>query len=167
MEKDWWKRYLSEDGRRLNLRGTNLTSLKGVELPANLQALDLSRTELTSLAGVELPANLQGLNLDGTQIKELPESIRRLKKLEILYLSRMNLTALPDWLPELGMPFAQDEFDDGIRLWGTTVEGVDMSIFDQSQEDILRWFEARKKQRGRLPQPHEVEHARRYHRYPL
>lgn len=132
--------------QRLYLKNTPLMSLAGVKLPANLLKLNLKLTQLTSLVGVKLPVDIQELDLSGTQIKELPESIRYLKKLKMLSLSRMNLAELPDWLTELGLPFTTNPFVDGIRLWGTTVEGVDMSIFDQSQEDILRWFEARKKQ---------------------
>ncbi|MBQ7099743.1 MAG: GTP-binding protein [Oscillospiraceae bacterium] len=169
MEKDWWKSRLSEDGRVLNLGGTKLTSLEGVELPANLQrlylvnteltslegvelltnlqVLNLSGTKLTSLEGVELPTNLQVLNLSGTKLATLPNTIKGLKKLRRLDLSYMKLKELPDWLPELGLPFERGYLFHGIGLRKTTVEGVDMSIFDQSQEDILRWFEERKKQR--------------------
>lgn len=133
--------------QELDLRYTKLTSLSGVVLPANLQRLDLRRTPLTNLSGVVLPANLQQLDLSCTQIKELPESIRYLKKLVVLDLSGVHLAELPDWLPELGQPFRRYSLEaNGIHLLDTTVEGVDMSIFDQSQEDILRWFEARKKQ---------------------
>lgn len=192
MEKDWWKEYLSDDERVLDLSYTQITSLVGIELPknlqqfyldnthlttlagvklpanlqwfflsqtkltslsgvvlpANLQELDLSGTPLTSLSGVELPANLPRLDLSRTHIKELPETIRHLNKLRNLNLSGMHLAELPDWLPELGLPFARDSFGDGIHLCDTTVEGVDMSIFDQSQEMILEWFKeyAKKKQ---------------------
>lgn len=194
MEKDWWKKYLSEDGRvldlsritftdltgvelpenllELDLYNTNLSSLTGVELPIslqklalsrtqltsltdvklpeNLQKLDLSGTKLTSLTGVKLPANLQELDLRGTPIIVLPESIKHLKCLRTLNLSWMNLATLPDWLPELKLPFTQSLFGDGICLFHTTVEGVDMSIFDQSQEAILQWFKERKNQ-GETP----------------
>ena len=137
---------LPADLQKLSLSYTNLTSLEGVELPANLQELDLSRTQLTSLEGVLLPANLQKLSLSYTNLTSLPNTIKGLKKLSWLDLSCMNLKELPDWLPELGLPFTRNLLGEGINLANTTVEGVDMSIFDQSQEDILRWFEARKKQ---------------------
>ena len=130
----------------LYLGSTKLTSLEGVELPANLQSLYLGSTKLTSLEGVELPANLQELDLRSTKLTSLPDSIKGLKKLRRLDLSYMKLKELPDWLPELGLPFTRNFIGNGIRLYETAVEGVDMSIFDQSQEDILRWFEARKKQ---------------------
>ena len=58
----------------------------------------------------------------------------------------MKLKELPDWLPEPGLPISRNVLGDGIRLCNTTVEGVDMSIFDQSQETILEWFENRKAQ---------------------
>ena len=218
MEKDWWKKYLSKDGRALYLGGTPLTSLEGVQLPGNLQELylfntqltslegvqlprnlqrldlrntpltslegvqlpgnlhelslsgtqlsslegvqlpgnlhelGLSRTQLTSLEGVQLPGNLQELYLHNTNLTILPESIRKLKALKTLALSGLKLKELPDWLPELGLPFTRKEFGWGIRLYGTTVEGVDMSIFDQSQETIREWFKeyARKKHPERI-----------------
>lgn len=187
MEKDWWKDYLSDDERVLDLSYTQITSLVGIELPknlqqfyldsthlttlagvklpanlqwfflsqtkltslsgvvlpANLQELDLSGTPLTSLSGVELPANLPRLDLSRTHIKELPETIRHLNKLRNLNLSEMHLAELPDWIPELGLPFTRKQFGNGICLYETTVEGVDMSIFDQSQEMILEWFRER------------------------
>ena len=130
----------------LYLSGTQLTRLEGVPLPGNLQKLSLGGTQLTSLEGVQLPGNLQALYLYNTNLTSLPESIRKLKALKTLDLCDLKLKELPDWLPELGLPFTRDFFGEGIFLHGTTVEGVDMSIFDQSQEDILRWFEARKKQ---------------------
>ena len=128
----------------LSLFSTPLTSLEGVQLPGSLQWLDLSGTQLTSLEGVQLPRNLQELSLFNTNLTILPESIRKLKALKTLDLCDLKLKELPDWLPELRLPFTRDDFGDGIRLFGTTVEGVDMSIFDQSQEAILRWFEERK-----------------------
>ena len=130
----------------LNLLATQLTSLEGVDLPRGLQNLGLGDTALTSLEGVALPQDLKGLYLQGTLVTSLPETIRGLKSLKILNLRGLKLEELPDWLPELGLPFNRKQFGEGIRMYDTTVEGVDMSIFDQPQEDILRWFEARKKQ---------------------
>ena len=152
MWKDWWKEDLSKDGRVLDLSRTQLTSLEGVQLPGNLQWLDLSYTKLTSLEGVQLPGNLQVLYLYNTNLTSLPESIRKLKALYTLDLCGLKLKELPDWLPELGLPFTRDEYGDGIRLYNTTVEGVDMSIFDQSQEMIREWFKeyARKKHPERI-----------------
>lgn len=169
MQKDWWREHLSEDGRVLELSGTQLTSLEGVQLPGSLQMLNLSYTKLTSLEGVQLPGslqrlklsytrltslegvqlpgNLQELYLGGTNLTSLPESIRKLKALKTLDLRSLKLKELPDWLPELGLPFAHDAIGEGIRLSNTTIEGVDMSIFDQSQETILEWFKERSRKR--------------------
>ena len=190
MEKDWWKDYLSEDGRVLNLLGTGLTSLEGIEcpdtleeiclsgakldslkgvtfpnnlrilhlnsttltnldgvvLPEELQILNLAYSKLKTMSGVSLPVSIRSLFLDHTELPSIPDSIRELKNIHYINLSGLKLTALPDWLPELGLPFTRKSSGYGINLCETTVEGVDMSIFDQSQEDILRWFEERKKQ---------------------
>ena len=137
---------LPENLQDLDLNNTPLTNLDGARLPEKLQALYLSNTLLASLEGVALPENLEVLDLSYTQMTTLPDTIKDLKNLKVLDLSWLKLKELPDWLPELGLPFTRKEFGDGICLHGTTVEGVDMSIFDQSQEAILRWFEARKKQ---------------------
>lgn len=130
----------------LYLSYTKLRSLEGIMLPLGLQRLFLNGTSLTSLEGITLPQGLKWLSLEDTLLTRLPEAIRGLKALERLNLSELELEVLPDWLPELGLPFTRMRYSDGIRLKNTTVEGVDMSIFYQSQEDILRWFEERKKQ---------------------
>ena len=153
----------------LALGGTQISSLEGVTLPQGLKRLYLWGTNLTTLANITLPNGLNHLNLDvplfaaleterlPRELKELhlrwkkpiklPEQIRRVNKLEILDLYNMTLTELPEWLPELGLPFTREGHGVGIRLQNTTIEGVDMSIFDQSQEAILEWFEERKKKR--------------------
>ena len=131
----------------LDLQYAPLTSLDDVKLPQGLRSLDLGDAKLTSLDGVTLPQGLQHLDLNHTKLTRLPESIRELKALKILNLCELQLTELPDWLPELGLPFSRKIFGDGILLYNTTVEGVDMSIFDQSQETILQWFEERKQAR--------------------
>lgn len=132
--------------RDINLYGTPLVSLEGVTLPQGLQNLGMGKTHLTNLEGVALPLELKGLYLQSTQVTRLPETIRELKALKKLNLCGLHLKELPDWLPELKLPFARKQLADGILLYNTTVEGVDMSIFDQSQEAILQWFEERKKQ---------------------
>ena len=130
--------------QKLDLSCTNLTSLEGVELPSGLHVLDLSFMNLTSLEGVELPLGLQKLDLSYTNLNRLPDSIRELKELREFWLIGLRLTELPEWLPELGLHFIKDTYGTGIHLGRTTVEGVDMSIFNQPQEVILQWFEERK-----------------------
>lgn len=140
--------------QKLFLYGTNLTSLNGVTLPVNLQKLSLGNTNLESLDGVTLPAGLQELWLYNTNLTRLPESLRELKKLRTLDLSGLCLEELPDWLPELGLPFSRQEYGVGIRLYETIVDGVDMSIFNRSQESIKEWFReysARKRPIGTEP----------------
>ena len=148
--------------QKLNLSGMRLTSLAGLELPVGLQELDLSLIMLVDLPdSIQRMRELRRLALSNQELTELPEwvlqlipsemepislpdSIQRMKNLRWLNLSDLELKELPDWLPELGLPFSRWG-GDSIRLNGTTVEGVDMSIFDQPQEVILQWFEERKR----------------------
>lgn len=139
---------LPEGLQELHLSFTNLSSLWDVTLPGSLQHLSLSGTYLTNLDHVILPESLTRLSLRKTKLAYLPESLRLLKNLEFLNLSNLHLKELPDWLPELGLPFSRSRNGDGIRLHNTTVEGVDMSIFDQSQETIQVWFKERSRKRA-------------------
>ena len=89
---------------------------------------------------VSLPPTLCTLSLRGTTITHLPKSIRYLPKLKKLDISNTKLEELPDWLLDLGLTITRNEKGNGLCLYNTTVKGVDMSIFDQSQEMILEWF---------------------------
>lgn len=84
------------------------------------------------------------LDLSFTGLTSLPDSVRELKGLRILDLSGLNLKELPDWLPDLGLPFSREPDGEGVRLYKTTVEGVDMDIFDQPYEVVVEWFQVRK-----------------------
>ena len=134
----------------LELRNTKLTNLDNVTFPNQLRTLHLGGTAITSLDSVILPDGLRYLWLGNSKLTHLPESIKNLKSLQNLNLSRLALRELPIWLPDLGLPFTRDPLGRGICLYNTSIKDVDMSIFDQSQEDILRWFEERKKQ-GETP----------------
>ena len=138
--------------RFLNLHRTKISSLDGALLPQELEELDLSDSMLTSLDGV-LPEGLQRLYLCNSKLTNLPDSIRILRNLTRLNLAKLHLSQLPEWLPELELPFGRSERGYGIRLFETTIEGVDMSIFDQSQEAILQWFEERKRARDEEAKP--------------
>ena len=128
----------------LELGDTIIQDLRGAELPTDLHTLGLSISLLSNLGIGALPAGLVELYLSCSEVATLPNSIRSLKNLRKLELSELILTDLPDWLPELNLPFTLEKRADGICLGDTTVEGVDMSIFSQSQEAILQWFDARK-----------------------
>lgn len=127
--------------KQLDLSGTKLISLEGATFPQGLQRLDLSGTNIANLDKAIFPKSLQRLDLNNTKLTQLPDSIQELKSMQTLDLCALQLKELPDWLPELGLPFTREIFGEGIRLHDTTVEGVDMSIFDHSQETILQWFE--------------------------
>lgn len=135
--------------KRLNLGGTQIEVIPNLSNFTELQELILWRLPIKNVHGLENLGQIYYLDLSGTKLMQIPNGIRKMKCLQCLCLSDLNLNSIPDWLPELGLNFYNDneltELD-GIFLEGTSITGVDMSIFDQSQEDILRWFEERKKQ---------------------
>ena len=141
---------LPRELKKLNLRNVSfLTSLCGVILPEGLEVLNISGTSITNLDSVILPENLHTLLLHQTKITRIPDSIRHLPKLRVLHLGSLSLKEIPFWLPELKLRFTRKNIfipflSNNIVLHNTTIEGVDMSIFDQSQEMILQWFEWRK-----------------------
>lgn len=96
------------------------------------------------IRGLANLSKLEQLSLDNTGLKELPEELRSVRQLRYISLEGLSLNALPDWLPELGMEVFIESRSSGILLKDTVVKDVDMSIFAQSQEMILQWFEERK-----------------------
>ncbi len=92
-----------------------------------------------------LPDSLETLEIMKTELHHLPESIRGLPKLRSLNLSYSHLEELPLWLPDLGLEMSRMP-GTPICLYHTQIDGVDMSVFDNSQEYIRQWF--RDRQRG-------------------
>lgn len=127
--------------RVLNLGQTHLRQLPSLEHLSLLKVLTLNDTPLTNLEGVTFPAGLASLDLSGASLRWLPGTIRDLKKLTFLNLSRMLLEELPKWLLELGLEFSVENKGKGIRLYKTHVQGVDMRIFALPREMIERWFQ--------------------------
>ena len=133
---------LPPDLQVLDLRFTALSHLHNVVFPKKLTKLYLSATPLSSISNVTFPTNLQELYLNSTELPLLPKSILAIRCLDLLDISDLSLATLPEWLPELRLPFTRETFGDGIRLGGTTVKdaSIDMGIFDMPQEVILQWF---------------------------
>ena len=130
-----------------------LTALLGLENLTHLISLQLSEcTHLSQLSGLEHLVRLQDLDLSHCEkLSTLPIGLRDLKSLRRLKLRNMKLSELPDWLPEIAERFALEKYGAGvgttgavIEFYGTTVDGVDMSIFEQPYEMVVKWFEARK-----------------------
>ncbi len=129
----------------LSLGETSVGPVLNVSALENLELLVLSNTKkLFRVEGLEKLQKVKELLLNGTMIKHVPEGIRNMKSLERLDLSDLEMTDLPDWLPELEMEFHIDDRFSGIILEGTRVDGVDMSIFSQSHKMIEQWFAERK-----------------------
>ena len=132
----------------LCLYGTNIGPSLDVSTLISLNEINLGKnTHITQINGLGNLEKIEKIHLIDTGIKHLPEDIRGLLTLKQLSLSSMELEDLPVWIPELGLPFTRELSGNGICLYKTTVEGVDMSIFDQSQEEIRQWFEERKQAR--------------------
>ena len=133
-----------------NLREITLSGSLALRLPLlsalpHLTHLRLSNcAELTALPGVDSLKELEYLFLSQLGIKQIPDGIRGLKNLKNLCLSRLELDELPHWLPELNLPFSKNLIGT-ISFPDTTIKGVDMSIFEQPQDVILKWFESLKK----------------------
>ena len=132
----------------------NFTEVSELENQTQLTSLDLSGC--WDLPRLEKLTRLTSLNLSGCEdLTHIPESIRNMKDLRKLYLCRLTLNELPDWLPEIAEHFTMG------RIWSngenkavvsfkdTTIKGVDMSIFEHPYEMVVKWFEERKKARLR------------------
>ena len=161
--------------RRLELAGNAaLNRVEGLARLSDLEELDLSGTavgeeldlssfqklkrlrlvdtgQLKRVFGLGENPNLEYLDLSCSGLKRIPDDVRKLKKLVRVDLSNLSLEDLPDWLPELKLDFTY--CDDGINLRGTSVVGIDMSLFvpttanqdfTANQEMIRQWFEDRK-----------------------
>lgn len=126
----------------LQLRGNQAACISELPLMPSLRSLYLTNCpEITDSLGIHHYSNLEILSISKTDTRKLPEGIRNLKNLNRLDLSNLALEELPHWLPELGLRFHKGNGGTGICLRDTTVKGVDMSIFDQPQDVILKWFE--------------------------
>lgn len=154
---------------RLDLSGCkSLTALPGLEDLTQLDSLDLSKcSNFSVLPNLSNLRKLRFLDLSDTAISILPDSIRSLSSLWHLNLSGMNLQELPEFLPTIASRFhtgteyelqyeLERKFDElfgkpdddlypraEVGLIRTTIEGVDMSIFEQPYEMVVEWFKNR------------------------
>ena len=128
--------------RYLRLNQIHELDLADAAFPKDLSQLFLSNSSLKNCDNVVFPPNLTWLWIDGTNLTALPDSIRHLKKLASLNLSNLKLAELPDWLTELELPFYR-QGTGGICLEETAIKGINMAVFDKTQEEILQWFKER------------------------
>ena len=131
---------------------SSLTGLPSLNNQTQLTQLILWKcSSLTALPSLDNLKQLTRLDLSRcSSLTVLPKSLRNLESLRQLNLGFLKLKELPDWLPEIAEEFTLKlSFDDGhgkaiVSLYKTTVEGVDMSIFEQPYEMVVEWFEKRK-----------------------
>ena len=127
----------------LYIPGASVTRIPSLGMCRCLETLMLASCPIMSLDNVKFPQSLRILHLRNTGIRYLPESLQNLKNLQMLNLSDLHLISLPNWLLDLGLSIGRNS-SYGINLRGTTVDGIDMSIFDMSQAMIREWFEYQK-----------------------
>lgn len=131
---------LNEGLLDLDLSFTPITSYTSADLPENPQIYDIIKAMASTIDWLHFPSTLQSLDLSYTDISKIPDSISRLKNLRTLNLCGLELEEFSEWLFELGLPITQNNSSYGINLYETTIKGIDMSIFDQSQETIRDWL---------------------------
>ena len=141
-----------EDGRFLgelkNLTELNLSECVIGVFPRlnqlkHLDTLLLNGAKIGELIETTFPDTIQNISLAFSTLRWIPEDIKNLRQLKLLDLSGLSLEQLPEWLPDLNLRFTRSGYS-GLILSDTTVKGVDMSIFDQSQDIIRQWFEERR-----------------------
>ena len=130
----------------LNLCGGLAKAMPDLSVLPNLSTLQIMDCrEITDLPGIDALTKLEQLNLYRIGIRKIPDAFRKMKELKRVVLYGLELDALPSWLPELGLQF-NFFHGPGISFPETTVRGVDMSIFKQPQDVILKWFESLKQE---------------------
>ena len=130
--------------KELNLGGSSSRDIPDLSALPHLISLVLQHfPDCTTLPGIGSQKDLDYLCINNLGIRQIPDGIRNLKNLENLELYELELDELPHWLPELNLPF-QQKWGNCIKFNETTIQGVDMSIFDQPQEVILKWFKSLK-----------------------
>lgn len=152
----------------------SLAELPDLNQFPQLMSLRLSGCRsLVELPDLGLLSKLTVLDLSDLQIDRIPESICRLNSLRYLDLSDSHIKKLPVFLPDIAFKFHAGSSDDSqwlfeigmriaeldvyseercnqkaeIALFNTTIEGVDMSIFEQPYEMVVKWF----RDRNRVP----------------
>ena len=143
---------------------TNIVSLSGLNRMTQLTSLNLARChKIAKLPNMRMLTRLAKIDLSYTSISNIPDYICSNKSLRALNLSGLHLQECPWFTPDIATAFCTTEFDYEINvmfdnlfhsgnnrymhigLFETTIDGVDMSIFEQPYEMVLKWFEERKK----------------------
>ena len=152
--------------KRLSIYGGCFSDLDAVEAMTELVGLSLTMVSLNKFPKLErlkkleelllfhnamflpnevvFPVGLKAILISGQPMTKLPDSIQHIKNLQYLLLDDLKLEELPVWLPDLGIPFGRN----GIEIRNVEVPGVDMSIFNESDEVIRQWFADRRKEDG-------------------
>lgn len=128
----------------LSLADVSMNKFPKLEHLKKLEELVLFHNAMFLPNEVVFPVGLKGIFISSQPMTKLPDSIQHIKNLRYLLLYNLKLEELPDWLPDLGIPFGRNEID----IRNVQVPGVDMSIFEESDEVIRQWFADRRKEDG-------------------
>jgi len=82
--------------RILNLSYNVISVVEGLNNLENLLELNLAENSIRKFENFESLGKLQRLNLSGNQISRIPPNIHKLRSLQVIRLSRNNLTVLKD-----------------------------------------------------------------------
>ena len=137
----------------LKLRGCEkLTCLPPLDRSSRLTILDIHGCEnLADLPELGKLVSLEKIDLSKTAISIVPDGIRNMSKIRKLNLSLLHLKSLPEWLPDIAESInvknqggKSGEAKAIVYLGKTIVDGMDMSIFEQPYEMVVKWFDAQK-----------------------
>ncbi len=113
-------------------------------------ALDLSSWELKQIPeSIDVLSKLEYLNLSNLRVKNLPESIQHLLNLKYLNLSGIRLRKIPKWLKIFAkINFSKKYIDEGVDPFEATILGI-LEILSgkklekvEIQIDVVQWEQA-------------------------
>lgn len=137
--------------RHLDVSFTKIRELPHLDTLEQLDYLDCGDTNIVFTQDFRFPPHLSFLRLSRTPNRFIPDGICKLTYLRNLHLSGLSLKELPNWLPEIASHFDVGQTYMGsicldrcvITMMDTTIDGVDMSIFEQHYLMVIEWFKKR------------------------
>lgn len=101
---------------------------------------------LTQIDGLETLDSLSIIDISGTGVHQVPVGLKG-KSLEILGLCNLKLDDMPDWILDFNLDFGTSRkyISGGIKLHNTEIANMDISVFEQPRDLILKWFNDRDK----------------------
>lgn len=124
----------------INCAHTKIKRLPSIDKLTELYTLNISYTDIIDLESCVFPSNIRNLNLSGLMINTIPPSIASLSDLRKLVLFDLNLASIPSDILKLNLEFNTKNNGFGICLNNTTINNVDINLFEQPRAIIEEWF---------------------------